>query len=102
MIEKIIQFAGTVADGKNAFPGIQRLPAIGDFSCLIEIQIPVAHQLCVHAELFNIRCRNQAADRVRDAADAKLQTAAVCNKREYVFRNLPVQLRGMRWRSHRQ
>ena len=98
VIQKVIELPGAVADRENSLAGIKFFVSVGDFSRPIEVEITVAHEFGVHAQIFDVRLGDQRADGVGDAADAQLQRGAAGDKGQDMRRDLPIQLRGQRTR----
>ena len=94
LIQELIQFPGPGADGEYALAPIERFLLIGDFARLIELQVPVAHQLRMHTQILKIRFRNKPPQGIWHTADTDLQRDPVVEVGENIGRDLLINLAG--------
>ena len=49
VVQKFIEFLRAHTNGEDAFPPLERLFVVGNLACLIQVEIAIAHELCMHA-----------------------------------------------------
>ena len=102
MIQEFIQICGTITDGEYTFAAVQQFFLICDFACLIQFQIAITHQFCMHTQVFQVGISNQTTQSVGHAADTNLQCDTVIQIRENIPCNLFVDFGRRTTRSNAQ
>ena len=72
----------TVADREDSLASVELFLCVGDLSGPIEVQVAVAHELGMHAEVLHIRLGDHAADGIGNPPDSQLERTAAGNIRE--------------------
>ena len=96
MIQKIIEFSGTVADREHTFTAVELFLCVCDLPGTVEVEITVTHKFCVHPEILHIRFSDHTADGIGNAADAELKRAAAGDIGEDIRSNFAIRIRRCR------
>ena len=96
MVQEFIEFLRPAADGEHAFSVLQGFALVGDFARFIQVEITVTHELCMHAQVFEVRFGNESSQGIGHTADAELQRVPVVDEGEYLGGNLLIQLTSSR------
>ena len=51
VVEELIELLRSAADGKYALSLLQGLTLIGDLAGLIQVEVAIAHEFCMHAQV---------------------------------------------------
>ena len=59
MIQEVVQFLRSHADGEHALSSLEGFLIIGDLPGLIEVEIAVTHEFRMHSEILQVRFGNE-------------------------------------------